>query len=93
MSRGRKIRRRRSRLGLAARGGAEQIEMFDAKPLQVGFVLLQSAMASSRFIGNKPKRSFPRFSRDRERREASSICQATADFLDEVRARLTPLPV
>ena len=30
-------------LGLAARGRAEHVEMFNAKPLQVGFVLLQSA--------------------------------------------------
>ena len=30
-------------LGLAACGRAEHVEMFNAKPLQVGFVLLQSA--------------------------------------------------
>jgi mRNA interferase MazF len=30
-------------LGLAARGRAEHVEMFNAKPLQLGFVLLQSA--------------------------------------------------
>src|SRR5947209_175582 len=30
-------------VGLTTRGRAEHIEMFNAKPLQVGFVLLQSA--------------------------------------------------